>query len=77
MLSKKICKRCINAFQSYDRPSWSLDDEYYWREKRLRCRRGLKKYVRWDGRGSDVLIDAGPPEWCPFALEHLMETQKC
>jgi len=67
MLSRKICIQC----QGDD---WFDYDDMCWRKhETVHCmpqRRTLENYF-----GTNV---KGPaPDWCPFALEHLMEAQRC
>jgi len=78
VLSKRICKKCINHYPSRTgRPIWDKYDDEYWEGKHslalshkiVACPQVLPITRSWW-----VSVDS-IPDWCPFALEHLMETQ--
>jgi len=67
MLSKRICQRCYRK-HSY---VWGKTADEDWEKCSLVSCHDYFAYS-W-GNGWDIMKNA--PSWCPFALEHLMETQ--
>jgi len=65
MLSKEICKKCINS-----EDKWDKYDEKNWKKFcEVIC------LIGHEGRPDNISIKEEPPENCPFTLEHIMETQ--
>jgi len=62
-LDWKICLRCISKVAYEGLKSWT------WQEDDIKMARANKCPLQW--------TDEELPEKCCFALEHLMETQKC
>lgn len=73
MLSKEACKDCYqktfdDKFVRYnDRVLWGEKEERDWKSGFLVCFKNLGL----------VITDEPPPPGCPYALEHMMEDQKC
>ena len=76
MINKKICQQCWEAHGHGKNFTWSMGawpsgEEMFSEEGWMQC---------WPDMGNvendRVLISAAPPMWCPYVLEHLMESQK-
>ena len=76
MLSQPICKRCARLDDWVDRDFW----ETVWDENRVvMC---PSEYARNHLEGYErplTVLDVWPwnlepPHWCPYALEHIMES---
>jgi len=66
-LSKKVCKGCRKQYGW----AWYEDIERAWnKEGKIVCPATLRPD---DPHAND--ISEGPPEFCPFVLEHLLELQ--
>jgi len=69
MLSKKICKKCINKKFIV---KWRKNDEMNWTHfDKVFCAYSFEKDV--DGF---ISIQDAPPPACPFLLEYTLENQK-
>jgi len=87
VLTKKICKICVahgriayrfEPFVKFPRLNWDNEDEEIWREGKVICDYGHYPYPEERcRRGKTAYINEMPPPGCPYALEHVMETQKC
>ena len=71
---KDVCQACVNRMaRSYaDKPfidmmSWTKQNDELWAVGRLDC--------PWVGR--ERLLRYGPPNSCPYQLEHLVLEQAC
>ena len=68
-LSKRLCVRCISAFESDMRGAWDHADEDVWQIDRI-------VMCPWEyGYGGDGETDEDPPEWCPYFLEHVLDVK--
>jgi len=65
MLNRAICKRCIGRAN----PQWLEQDfvDDYWDEGFAAC--------PFDGPQDSTPVDAVPPEWCPYAAEHVLSDE--
>jgi len=76
MLSKTVCKRCSMNFwpklMGVLVDGWSKYDDIHWKNGFVLCPK-----QQWQGEmlGRKQFIKKGPPEWCPYTLEHLLESQ--
>ena len=69
-LSKKICQKCLNE---HDKKwgGWDTEDELYWESGEANC---PEQFVH-DSSDPWIRIDAPPPKWCPWIVEHLLIMQ--
>jgi len=87
MLSKRVCKQCINqnrhvvsllGAKRQNRP-WQQSDENMWD---MKCFDGVAHKVMChhpDGNEFCAVfanVNEPPPDYCKFAVEHLLDTQK-
>jgi len=75
MLSKKVCQRCYRTtgfihFKKYR--NWTEMDEKHWKQGHLFCVLALRK--EFEATKANLSIENDPPLYCPFHLEHMMET---
>jgi hypothetical protein len=70
MLSKKVCKRCVQI--DPDTP-WEKDDDEKWKNGYVYC---PPEYLPEDIVRGGVMVEDGPTEECPYALEHVLATQR-
>jgi len=73
VLSKAVCKHCsqqaIDESKGYF--AWGHYAELVWDDDRLViC---PQKHRR--GADGDAFIDEPPPEWCPYAAEHVVSNE--
>ena len=73
MLNKEVCKCCI---KKYENMPWSSISEFHWEEsKMVACpwidRRDTGYPEGPQGPGTANIKD-NPPEWCPYAAEHVV-----
>lgn len=69
MLSKKLCRRCIDSSRAVVyrwNKSWNQFDEKNWSHDYVVCPAALD--IWWSTLSH-------PPEWCPLALEHVVLNQ--
>jgi hypothetical protein len=67
-LSKKICKRCMNKFLGDEGDGiWGESSECSWKHEYIVCPEKVKALNM-----VPIPIQGVPPEWCPFALEHVV-----
>ena len=65
LLCKRICKRCVDGTCS----GWSLFDEYRWENVgSVLCPEELRSTYKGATLFSEI------PEWCPYVVEHVVET---
>ena len=87
MLNKDICKRCIDKNRwplPWPTVKWCESDEMRWRNGAVYC--PLKEVptfiVRLEEYSSNKEgvanwnIAEGIPEWCPYAAEHAVSSEK-
>ena len=65
MLSKDVCRKCINsaARDGLRVSSWGLMDDKRWEHGEVLCE------DFWQSKRS---IQEPPPEWCPYIVEHVV-----
>ena len=66
MLSKDICIKCINSTRKFKN-----EDVLRWRFGYVYCPIEIAR-----GKSSITDLNKGTPEYCPYALEHLMKDQE-
>ena len=82
-MKKSICIQCINlADQFHDCGKWNIQDDEWWKKGKLRCPliegdMKYSKYLRFvisneDGTNLSKMMTS--PECCPYALEHLTQS---
>ena len=80
MLSKPICKQCVNEAATEERVDsnlWGDADDKAWDEGRvLQCpyAAGVPEFGRrwaWE----KVCVEAGPPADCPYILVHILRSR--
>jgi len=68
-LIKKLCKKCISNVYG----KWVKGDELWWKEDRkVIC---PDEYTEEDGENNYRNITDGPPNKCPFLIEHILTNQ--
>lgn len=84
MLNKQICKKCIIERYSYivtDRFAIELNIEEQWKTGTIYCGTRMcgdkikNRYAITLTEYEDCLrprVNASPPEYCPYRLEHMM-----
>ena len=72
-LNKEVCIRCWKR----DRLPWTDSHEKFWSEGKAWCplRTLSGSVVSSKGSGPFPLADS-PPEWCPYAAEHVVSTHQ-
>ena len=84
MLSRDVCKTCIDRFSipnEYSGDVWVLAHWDGWKEKRdgycwehdktVHCPSCFSK-PKCGAEWTVWTLDSGVPEWCPYATEHLV-----
>ena len=70
-MKKDVCKKCLSSYFEGDLGAWSHFDERVWTEsKAMRC-----LFSPASGFTKEVPVDGDPPQWCIYALEHLVLNQ--
>ena len=83
MLSKEVCKFCFEHHHGYytDFFLWfTWQDHDRWNNSQVHCPSSLLPDDLLDvdaTKEQTRFINEEPPRWCPYFLEHIMDTQKC
>ena len=64
MLSKDVCKKCINTNKGFAVGNWGHSDESRWEDGYVHCP------VKDGGVWYRCYVSAGIRKWCTFGMEH-------
>jgi len=69
MLTKVLCKKCINELSVF---TWEITgkDERRWKRGMVACPEEAS------GTTSEAGTKEPPPLWCPYRIEHLMKHEE-
>ena len=74
-LARWICQRCVKERCQYK--TWcQVDDRVWSKHGVIDCRTSGLRFAKQDlsfGKNLLALIDNHPPNWCPYAVEHVVE----
>jgi hypothetical protein len=76
MLNKEVCKRCMNAHP--DDGKWDRVNTADWKNGEVYCPFELSEAFMKNNLLGDILIahvDAKPPPWCVYSLEHVVSEE--
>ena len=71
MLSKEVCRSCIDSRWGGSASVWREHDDAEWERGVVSCGVDILPRDFWSARVHEL-----PPEWCPYAVEHVV-SQEC